>query len=225
MLVPHLRWPPAPRWPDALPKEPAQGGAAGGGQEITVTATDSSCQLSKTEGTTGPVTFNVTNNGSKVTEFYVYDKGDRALGEVENIGSGISRKLIVQFTEPGTYQTACKPGMIGDGIRGDLTITGAAVKLDAEGKFKDATDRYRGYVISQVDALSEAAAKFVAAVKAKDIASAKAQYPTSRVYYERIEPVAEAFPNDLDPRIDLRRPIFSPARNGPAITDWRRTCG
>lgn len=191
-------------------QRPAQGGAAGGGQEITVTATDSSCQLSKTEGTTGPVTFNVTNNGSKVTEFYVYDKGDRALGEVENIGSGISRKLIVQFTEPGTYQTACKPGMIGDGIRGDLTITGAAVKLDAEGKFKDATDRYRGYVISQVDALSEAAAKFVAAVKAKDIASAKAQYPTSRVYYERIEPVAEAFPNDLDPRIDLREADLQP---------------
>ncbi|RIT01249.1 peptidase M75, partial [Mycobacteroides abscessus] len=135
---------------------------------------------------------------------------DRALGEVENIGSGISRKLIVQFTEPGTYQTACKPGMIGDGIRGDLTITGAAVKLDAEGKFKDATDRYRGYVISQVDALSEAAAKFVAAVKAKDIASAKAQYPTSRVYYERIEPVAEAFPNDLDPRIDLREADLQP---------------
>lgn len=191
------------------PKEPAQGGAAGG-QEISVTATDSSCQVSKTEGTTGPVTFNVTNNGSKVTEFYVYDKGDRALGEVENIGSGISRKLIVQFTEPGTYQTACKPGMIGDGIRGDFTITGAAVKLDAEGKFKDATDRYRGYVISQVDALSESAAKFVEAVKAKDIASAKAQYPTSRVYYERIEPVAEAFPNDLDPRIDLREADLQP---------------
>ena len=191
------------------PKEPAQGGAAGG-QEISVTATDSSCQVSKTEGTTGPVTFNVTNNGSKVTEFYVYDKGDRALGEVENIGSGISRKLIVQFTEPGTYQTACKPGMIGDGIRDDFTITGAAVKLDAEGKFKDATDRYRGYVISQVDALSESAAKFVEAVKAKDIASAKAQYPISRVYYERIEPVAEAFPNDLDPRIDLREADLQP---------------
>jgi len=191
------------------PKEPVQSGAAGG-QEINVTATDSSCQVSKTEGTTGPVTFNVTNNGSKVTEFYVYDKGDRALGEVENIGSGISRKLIVQFTEPGTYQTACKPGMIGDGIRGDFTITGAAVKLDAEGKFKDATDRYRGYVISQVDALSESAAKFVEAVKAKDIASAKAQYPTSRVYYERIEPVAEAFPNDLDPRIDLREADLQP---------------
>ncbi|WP_078310109.1 MULTISPECIES: iron uptake system protein EfeO [unclassified Mycobacterium] len=192
------------------PKEPAQGGAAGAGQEITVTATDTSCEVSKTEAATGPVTFQVTNNGSKVTEFYVYDKGDRALGEVENIGSGINRKLIVQFTEPGTYQTACKPGMIGDGIRGDFKITGAAVKLDAEGKFKDATDRYRGYVISQVDALSESATKFVDAVKAKDIASAKAQYPTSRVYYERIEPVAEAFPNDLDPRIDLREADLQP---------------
>ncbi|KRQ23692.1 peptidase M75 [Mycobacteroides sp. H001] len=192
------------------PKEPAESGAAGAGQEITVTATDTSCEVSKTEATTGPVTFKVTNNGSKVTEFYVYDKGDRALGEVENIGSGINRKLIVQFTEPGTYQTACKPGMIGDGIRGDFKITGAAVKLDAEGKFKDATDRYRGYVISQVDALSESAGKFVEAVKAKDIASAKAQYPTSRVYYERIEPVAEAFPNDLDPRIDLREADLQP---------------
>ncbi|MFA4087640.1 iron uptake system protein EfeO [Mycobacteroides chelonae] len=192
------------------PKEPAESGAAGAGQEITVTATDTSCEVSKTEATTGPVTFKVTNNGSKVTEFYVYDKGDRALGEVENIGSGINRKLIVQFTEPGTYQTACKPGMIGDGIRGDFKITGAAVKLDAEGKFKDATDRYRGYVISQVDALSESAGKFVEAVKAKDIASAKAQYPTSRVYYERIEPVAEAFPNDLYPRIDLREADLQP---------------
>ncbi|WP_423488595.1 iron uptake system protein EfeO [Mycobacteroides sp. PCS013] len=192
------------------PKEPAESGAAGAGQEITVTATDTSCEVSETEATTGPVTFKVTNNGSKVTEFYVYDKGDRALGEVENIGSGINRKLIVQFTEPGTYQTACKPGMIGDGIRGDFKITGAAVKLDAEGKFKDATDRYRGYVISQVDALSESAGKFVEAVKAKDIASAKAQYPTSRVYYERIEPVAEAFPNDLDPRIDLREADLQP---------------
>jgi iron uptake system component EfeO len=44
----------------------------------------------------------------------------------------------------------------------------------------------------------------VASVKASDIAAAKAQYPTSRTSWERIEPVAESFPDDLDPRIDLR---------------------
>src|SRR6185312_6598139 len=60
------------------------------------------------------------------------------------------------------------------------------------------------YIGSQTDALVTATEAFVAAVKARDIASAKAQYPTSRTYYERIEPVAESFPDNLDPRIDLR---------------------
>jgi iron uptake system component EfeO len=31
------------------------------------------------------------------------------------------------------------------------------------------------------------------------VAAAKAQYPIARTYYERIEPVAESFPDDLDP--------------------------
>ena len=53
---------------------------------------------------------------------------------------------------------------------------------------------------------------FVAAVKSGDIEAAKAQYPTSRVYFERIEPVAESFPNDLDPRIDLREADLEPGQ-------------
>ena len=52
----------------------------------------------------------ITNNGTKVTEFYVYGEGERVMGEVENISPGLQRKLIVQLTEPGTYQTACEPG-------------------------------------------------------------------------------------------------------------------
>ena len=35
--------------------------------DITVTATDDSCEVSATTGTTGTSTFQVTNNGSKVT--------------------------------------------------------------------------------------------------------------------------------------------------------------
>ncbi len=70
----------------------------------------------------------ITNNGTKVTEFYVYGEGERVMGEVENISPGLQRKLIVQLAEPGTYQTACKPGMVGDGIRGDFKVTGDAVQ-------------------------------------------------------------------------------------------------
>jgi iron uptake system component EfeO len=172
--------------------------------KLTVTATDTTCELSAAKGTTGANTFVITNNGNKVTEFYVYGEGERVMGEVENISPGLQRQLIVQLAEPGTYQTACKPGMIGDGIRGDFTVTGESVQVDTEGKFKDAADSYKRYVNSQTDALIAATKVFVDAVKRGDIAAAKAQFPVARTYYERIEPVAESFPDDLDPRIDLR---------------------
>ncbi len=172
--------------------------------EVTVDATDTDCKLSATEAGTGPTTFVITNNGTKVTEFYVYGEGGRVLGEVENVSPGLQRRLVVQLGEPGTYQTACKPGMVGDGIRADFTVKGAAVKTDDSGKFKQAAEDYKRYVEGQTDELVTATTAFVAAIKAGDIVSAKAQYPTTRTYYERIEPVAESFPDNLDPRIDLR---------------------
>jgi len=184
----------------------------GGPAEITVNAADSACELSGTEASTGPATFVITNNGTKVTEFYVYAEGERVMGEVENISPGLQRKLIVQLGEPGTYQTACKPGMVGDGIRSEFKVTGQSVQVDTEGKFKEASDSYKRYVNSQTDALVAATEGFVAAIKANDIAGAKAQFPTTRTYYERIEPVAESFPNDLDPRIDLREADLEPGQ-------------
>lgn len=194
-------------------KEAETGGdGAAKAAQITVDASDTDCQLSGTTATTGPSTFVVTNTGSKVTEFYVYSEGERVMGEVENISPGLKRQLIVQLTQPGTYQTSCRPGMVGEGIRGDFVVTGEAVQVDTEGEFKEAADSYKRYVNSQVDALVPAVEAFVAAIKAGDIESAKAQFPTSRVYWERIEPVAEAFPNDLDPRVDLREADLEPGQ-------------
>jgi iron uptake system component EfeO len=134
--------------------------------EVTVTASDSACELSGTEGATGANTFVITNNGSKVTEFYVYGEGERVMGEVENISPGLQRKLIVQLGQPGTYQTACKPGMVGDGIRGDFKVTGEAVKIDEAGKFREASESYKRYVNSQTDALIAATQVFVDAITA-----------------------------------------------------------
>ncbi len=179
--------------------------------DITVTATDNGCDISASEGATGNSTFQITNNGSKVTEFYVYGEGDRVMGEVENIGPGLTRQLIVALPDPGTYQTACKAGMVGDGIRTDFVVSGDAVRqADENGLLAEAASGYKRYVLSQIDALQETTASFVAAVKAGDIEGAKAQFPITRSYYERIEPVAESFPDDLDPRIDLREPDVEP---------------
>lgn len=99
---------------------PAESTAAGA--PIAVNATDTACTASVSDAKPGTTTFAVTNNGTKVTEFYVYGKDDKVLAEVENISPGLQRELSVDFAEPGTYRLACKPGMVGDGVRVDFTV-------------------------------------------------------------------------------------------------------
>lgn len=171
---------------------------------FTVAATDDTCTVSGAEATTGTSTFEVTNNGEKTTEFYVYTSGGRVVGEVENIGPGATRKLVVQITDPGDYTLTCKPGMVGDGFSQTLKVTGEAVEASTDEVLTQAVDGYISYVRSQTTALQGQVDEFVAAIESDDIDTAKELFPLARTPYERIEPVAESFPNDLDPRIDLR---------------------
>jgi iron uptake system component EfeO len=89
----------------------------------TVTSTDSACDVSSTELRAGTHTFAVTNQGKDVTEVYVYGDGDKVIGEVENIGPGLTRDLKVKLAA-GSYSVACKPGQKGDGIRTPITVRG-----------------------------------------------------------------------------------------------------
>jgi iron uptake system component EfeO len=187
------------------------------GGPIAVSAGDTACDVSRTEVAAGTITFNVTNKGSKVTEFYVYASGDRVMGEVENIAPGLARELRVELPA-GTYQTACKPGMTGMGLRGAFTVTGSAQPLTADAALAAATDSYQRYVRSQTAALLEKTQEFVDAVKAGDVAEAKALFPVSRTYWERIEPVAEIF-GDLDPKIDGREEVIE---EGMEFTGFHR---
>ncbi|WP_433301171.1 iron uptake system protein EfeO [Actinoplanes sp. CA-030573] len=176
--------------------------AAASGGPITVKASDTSCEVAKSTLDAGTHVFTVSNSGSKVTEFYVYAAGDRVMGEIENITPGLSRELRVELPA-GTYQTACKPGMIGDGIRNALTVSGSAAALTEDAALGQASASYTRYITSQSEALVQKTTDFANAVKAGDIEKAKALYPVARTYYERIEPVAEIF-GDLDPKIDGR---------------------
>ncbi|MDT7654342.1 MAG: iron uptake system component EfeO, partial [Pseudonocardiales bacterium] len=100
--------------------------------------------------------------------------------------------------------TACKPGMVGDGIRAPFTVTGTAARsVDANTKLAEATSGYQRYVTSQIEALVPKTQEFVDAVKRQDVEGAKGLFPVSRTYWERIEPVAESF-GDIDPKIDGR---------------------
>ena len=182
----------------------APSSAPGAPGPISVKAADTSCEISATSAAAGNISFSISNTGTKVTEFYVYGTGDRIMGEVENIGPGLTRQLIVEIPDGGTYTTACKPGMIGDGIRAPFTVTGTATPSgDENAKLAEATAGYKRYVSSQVDALVPKTQEFADAVKKGDVAGAKALFPVARTYYERVEPVAESF-GDLDPKLDAR---------------------
>jgi iron uptake system component EfeO len=195
----------------------ASSSAAAGGP-IAVQATDTQCVVTTTTAPAGTITFQIQNTGSKVTEFYVYGAGDRIVGEVENIAPGLSRELKVEITEPGTFTTACKPGMVGDGIRAPFTVTGSAQPGSADQKVAKAITDYQAYVAEQSTELLTGTEAFVTAVKAGDVSKAKALYTPARVPWERIEPVAESF-GDLDPKIDGREDVVE---EGLPFTGYHR---
>lgn len=100
-------------------------GASADARAVAVKATDTACTLSATTAPAGKLHFSITNGGTKVNEFYLLGAdGARVVGEMEDISPGVSRELSV-VVAAGTYTTACKPGMSGDGIRASFVVTDA----------------------------------------------------------------------------------------------------
>jgi iron uptake system component EfeO len=202
--------------------------SATGGRDartISVTSTDDSCWLSTDTAPAGNLVYQVQNKGSRVTEFYLYaEDGLRIVGEVENVGPGLSRSLVLNVP-PGSYVPACKPGMVGKGIRSDFTVTGAAKKGEqgavagvTRKQIETADKQYQSYVRDQTEQLLAGTKRFVAAYKAGNDDLARSLYAPTRVHWERIEPVAESF-GDLDPRMDLREADLA---QGQRWTGWHR---
>ncbi|HKN42404.1 MAG TPA: iron uptake system protein EfeO [Propionibacteriaceae bacterium] len=207
---------------DNTPTGGAGAAASSNPRVLTVQATDTECKLSAASAPSGALTFAVSNGGTKVTEFYLYaEDGLRIVGEVENIGPGITRELVLKAT-PGNYITACKPGMAGDGIRAPFSVSDSGEEQESAGNdvelVEQANQAYRAYVEDQTDQLVSMTAKFVAAYKAGKHDEARALYPLARMHWERIETVAESF-GDLDPKLDLREADLEP---GQKWTGWHR---
>jgi iron uptake system component EfeO len=189
---------------------------------LTVSSTDDACEVSSAEAPSGNLQFSVKNDGSQVTEFYLLaEDGLRIIGEIENIGPGLTRPLVVTAA-PGRYITACKPGMVGDGIRADFTVNDSGADLapsdDIAALVDTATAQYASYVRDQTEQLLTDTQAFAAAYTAGDDDAARSQYAETRLHWERIEPVAESF-GDLDPRLDLRE---ADLEAGQEWTGWHR---
>ncbi len=198
------------------------GSAAADGRALSVQASDEACTLSAASAPSGTLTFQVTNTGSQVNEFYLLAAdGLRIVAEVENIGPGLTRDLVLS-APAGDYFSACKPGMVGDGIRAAFTVTDSGEPVGPSGDDAElveaANTAYGSYVRDQVDQLLTGTGKFLDAYTAGKDDEARALYAPTRVHWERIETVAESF-GDLDPKMDAREADLA---EGEEWTGWHR---
>ncbi|WP_087117648.1 iron uptake system protein EfeO [Corynebacterium urinipleomorphum] len=197
------------------------------GDALDVQANEDSCKVATDSVESGTSTFSITNAGERVTEFYVLaDDGLRVIAERENIAPGSTADLTVQL-EPGSYYTACKPGLRGANVgQSEFTVTGEPIQYSEsdEKRFNEARDNYVAFVQNEVAELLPKVEEFAEAYAAGDDEKAKELYPTTRVHYERIEPVAEAL-GVLDARIDYREVDYIAEadeleKDDPTFTEW-----
>lgn len=196
--------------------------ASSAGGAITVDSTADKCAVSTDSTGSGTVTFAVTNSGSDITEFYLLaEDGLRVVSEIENIGPGLTRNLTVN-AKAGAYFTVCKPGMVGDGIKANFTVTDSGASVgptgDEAAQHTAAAASYLAYVKDQSEQLLAATEEFTKAYLAGNDEAARALYAPTRMHWERIEPVAESF-GDLDPSMDLRE---ADLQEGEEWTGWHR---
>lgn len=194
-----------------------------GENTINVNITDNSCTISSNTIPSGTVNFVLNNTGSQVNEFEILAEDQlRIVGERENLIPNSTVNYTATLA-PGTYYSACKVNMVGDYIDlTKITVNDSGEKIVLPKDLQVLQDRaiisYIAYIKDQTGHLLPKTKDFVKLYLSGNITTAKAAYPFTRQYYERIEPTAEAF-GDIDPALDSREADLN-ASQKPHWTGW-----
>jgi iron uptake system component EfeO len=186
---------------------PGPSTAAGDPHTLNVTITAAGgCAGDRTALDAGAVTVKVTNKDATGVSEIELISGERIVGEKENLPPGFDGDFTVQVSA-GSYTLLC-PGATPE--KTAITVTGAAASTgdtSTEALLATGTKQWGEYVTTQVGYLVTGAQALDTALKGTDLAAAQTAYKKARVYYEKIEPVAESFASgkqDLDADIDAR---------------------
>jgi iron uptake system component EfeO len=186
-------------------------------EPISVTLTDSGCNPTTLTAAGGTVTFAVKNDRADKAEFEILSKTPEILLE-KFLASKAAGNFQVNL-EDGAYEIIC--GAPSD-TRAALTVTGqggvAVLEVD-QAALDAAVGAYTAYVLEQTQLLATGTKAFTDAVRAGDPEKAKSLYAQVRAPWERIEPVAELFP-DSDGVIDSRADDFEKKEADPAFTGF-----
>lgn len=202
------------------------GASAAPGDEaarIAISISDSGCSPATVRAAAGPVTFTVTNDGTETGEFEIVQNGERVIDELENIIPGFVVNMATRL-DGGTYAMQCGNLQTTAGVltvSGGLAASAEPNKVVDQAKLDAARDVYARYVDTQVADLVKRIEVFTTAVERGDLEGAKASYAAARVPWERIEPIAELFP-DVDKAIDFRQEDFQGGVNDPEFKGFHR---
>jgi iron uptake system component EfeO len=183
----------------------ASGSGSGSGKTTTVSIdlTPQGCAPKPAKISAGQVQFNVTNKNADAVSEAELRTSDLAkiLGEQENLTPGLSGGFALTI-QPGSYKISC-PGA--DEPHATLTVSGqtSGASWQSSPQLSAAVQGYSGYISDNTASLVSQTQQFCKAIGKGDMEQARVAYPRARVYYERIEPVAEIW-GDLDTQIDGR---------------------
>ena len=189
----------------ACSSSPGSSGSAASAHASTVTIdlTPQGCAPKPAKITAGAVQFNVSNtNAGAVSEAELRTSNlAKILGEQENLTPGLSGGFSLDL-QPGTYKINC-PGASQQ--HWNLTVTGktSGASWQSNPQLAAAVSGYSTYINDNTTQLVSSTQTFCKAIDAGNLSQAKVLYPKARVYYERIEPVAEIW-GSLDTEIDGR---------------------
>ena len=186
--------------------------------EIDVKLTATGCDPTSFTATAGAVKFDVTNTTTDRAEFEVVSDPPGFLDE--QFVEPSATKAIGMALVAGKYKVFCTNGTLPAAslvVSGDATVTG---NYDPAAMATAIAD-YKAYALSEAQELSTQNKRFTDAVRAGDLATAKSLYAPVRVHWERIEPIAELFP-DSDAVIDSRVDDFPGGVTDPTFTGYHR---
>jgi iron uptake system component EfeO len=170
---------------------------------VTISLTPQGCAPKPAKIPAGAADFTVANKDADAVSEAELRTSDlsKILAEQENLTPGLSGGFSLTL-QPGTYKINC-PGASQQ--QWDFTVTGKAAgpSWQSNPQLAAAVSGYAGYINQNIAALVSHTQAFCRAIDAGKMSQAKILYPRARVYYERIEPVAEIW-GSLDTDIDGR---------------------
>ena len=170
---------------------------------VTIDLTPAGCAPKPATVSAGEVSFTVANkDADSVSEAELRTSDlSKILGEQENLTPGLSGGFSLNV-QSGSYKINC-PGAAQQ--HWTFTVTGkkTAAAWQSNPQLTAAVSGYSAYINQNTADLVTHTQTFCRAIDAGNMTQAEVLYPQARIYYERIEPVAEIW-GSLDTDIDGR---------------------